>query len=89
VQAVINSSAVTGGTVNIVVLAATATAVQVSASMSTQLQPVKLQVLVSAGPVAASIAAYADIPAATTIAIFGVGSTAYQIQQVAIMGYLF
>jgi hypothetical protein len=49
----------------------------------------KLQVLVSAGPVAASIFGQADVGAGTTIAVFGVGSTAYNIQQIAIMGYLF
>ena len=42
-----------------------------------QWQVAKLQVLVSAGPVAASMFLQGDIPAATTIAVFVVGSTAY------------
>jgi hypothetical protein len=90
VQAIINSSAVTGGTVNVILLAATATGAMNSASISTQMQVVKLQVLVSAGPIAASIVhGYGDIGGGTTIGVFIVASTAAILQQLVIIGYLF
>lgn len=90
-QAVVNSSAVTGGTVQFYLCAAGTTASHVSASVSTQLQVMKLQVLVSAGPVAASVMALQgqDVGAGTIVAMFGVGSTAYVINQVVMTGYLF
>lgn len=89
IQGVINSSAVTGGTVNAILLGVGATASQVSASISTQLQVIKLQVLVSAGPIAASIAGYQDVGAGVTVGVILVGSTAAVLQQLNIMGYLF
>lgn len=88
-QAIVNSSAVTGGTVNVILLGVAATGSQVSASISTQLQVMKLQVLVSAGPIAASIAGFQDVGPGVTIGVIIAASTASVLQQLVIMGYLF
>lgn len=90
IQANINSSAVTGGTVTFLVAAATASASLTSAALSTAGRPIVLQMLVSAGVFAGSIVdCVGDVPAGTTVGVQAQGSTAYQIGGVVILGYLF
>ena len=89
-QAVINSSAVTGGSVQLMVNAATAQGSLVSANQATIGRPLFLGMLVSAGPVAGSVVgAYADIPAATTIGVRNSAPTAMVIGYIVVQGYLF
>ena len=90
IQAVINSSAVTGGTVQIAVVGATASASLTSGSVPTQPHYQVLQMLVSAGPLAASImGAQAAIIAATTMAVVAQGSTSYNIQAIVVQGQIY
>lgn len=89
VQAVINSSAVTGGTAQVIVNAATSSASFTSGSQATQGRPALLQVLVSAGPVAASVQAAGEVVAGTTLGVFVNASTASFLGGAVIHGYLY
>lgn len=90
IQFAINSSAVTGGTVVVMAVGATATASHVSGSVATQPHIAMLQMLVSAGVIAGSIdGGQGDLIAATTLAIVIQASTAAQAVGGIIQGYLF
>ena len=89
-QAVMNSSAVTGGTVQFILNAASASASLTSANQATIARPIMLQMLVSAGPVAASIlGAQGDVVAGSTIGMFITMGTSVVIGNVIVQGYLF
>lgn len=90
IQAVINSSAVTGGTVQIMVNAATASASFTSGSQATVGRPVFLQMLVSAGVTSAVLEHLnADVIGGQTIGIRNSAPTAMVIGSVIVQGYLF
>ena len=76
VQAMINSSAVTGGSVQVILNQATASAQFTTASQSTIGRPAFLQMLVSAGPATASIQCAGEVVAGQTLAVHVIGSTA-------------
>ena len=89
-QAVINQSAVTGGTVLFILNAASASANMVSANQATVARPIALQMLVSAGPVAASImGAQGDVVAGSTVGMFVTMGTSMLVVGVIVQGYLF
>lgn len=90
INAVINSSAVTGGTAQIFLNAATASGSFTSANQATIGRPMFLQLIVSAGITGGSIVGcFQDVGAGTTIGMFQVAATAMVIGNVQIMGYLF
>jgi hypothetical protein len=90
IQAAWNSSAVTGGSIMFVPVAAGNAASLVSGSIPTQGQPLLLLGIVSAGVTAGLImGAQADIGAGSTIAPFIIASTAGQLVSLVISGYLF
>jgi hypothetical protein len=90
IQAVMTTSAAVGGTVQFVVVAATATASMNSASFRTQGFQGLIQGVVTALPVAVGpLFVEADTPAATTIGVAIVASTAAVLQNVIVQGYLF
>lgn len=90
VQLAINSSAVTGGSVFVRVIGATATASFASGSIATQPHLMVLQMLVSAGVTAGSIlGGQGDLIAGTTFGVVIQASTAFNIVSGVIMGYLF
>jgi hypothetical protein len=90
IHAVWNSSAVTGGTIQVLVNAATASASMTSANQATIGRPLMLQGVVSAGITGGSIIGLnAEVSAATTIGLFQNASTACVIGNVMIHGYLF
>lgn len=89
-QAAMTTSAVVGGTVQFIVVAATATASMISASFRTQGFQMLGQGIVTALPVQIGpMFAEADTPAATTIGVAIVASTACVLQNVIVQGYLF
>ena len=89
-QAVINQSAVTGGTVQFVLAQASASASLTQAALATAGRPIMLQMLISAGPVAASIInAQADVVAGSTVGMQVVMGTSMLVGAVIVQGYLF
>jgi hypothetical protein len=90
VQLAINASAVSGGSVFVRVIGATATASFVSGSVATQPHIMVLQMIVSTGVTAGSIiGGQGDLIAGTTLGVVIQASTAFNIVSGVIMGYLF
>jgi hypothetical protein len=89
VRAIINSSAVTGGVVNVIVAAGVG-ASMTSGSMPTQGRQAIMQAIVSAGPTMGVVEALAaDVPTGNTIAVMADGATSYLIGGIVIQGYLY
>lgn len=91
IQAALVSSAVIGGTVQIHVIAATATASMVSGSINTQGHPIMLQMQIPgvSTTLASLIGAMADITAGTTIGIWATMATSCTIPNIIVQGYIF
>lgn len=90
IQGVWNSSNAVGGTIQLQINAATASANLTSANQATIGRPVFLQGIISAGPTAGSlIGLNADVGPASTIGAFQNAATACVIGSVVVNGYLF
>jgi hypothetical protein len=88
-QAAWNSSAVTGGSVNVMVLYAGASASFSSGALISLPRPLMLAGVVSAGVTQNQIQGFGDIPSGQTIAVFQTAATAMNWAYVIVNGYLF